>query len=113
MGTLFYSPATYDPASHKFYSFLPFTKLDRLPILRGAKNIRNVIGGEKTPMLYFLYKDAELVYIGRSINILKRLRDHRWLGKEFTGVRVIPYPEYEEVYIKVFKPELNKRSKTG
>lgn len=113
MSMLFTQPVSYMPERHPAFDLLPFTQLERLPILWGSKAIKTAIGQEGAPMLYFCYNGTNLVYVGRSVNVLRRLYKHKRGGKVFTGVRVLPYPEYEGLYIRVFKPSLNQYLKVG
>lgn len=64
--------------------------------------------------LYFLFNNNEIVYIGKSENILKRIKDHR-RKKIFTHYTYIPIDSrvelsiFEFYYINKYKPVLNKK----
>lgn len=60
--------------------------------------------------IYFLIKDGNVIYIGQSINVEKRLLKHR--DKDFDTFRIIKCHEsrlleYERRLIKLFKPVFN------
>lgn len=66
--------------------------------------------------IYFLYKDAELVYIGKSeVNVYKRIEEHKAV-KSFTHFKILEIPSHvnlrdiEYNLIKHFMPSLNKES---
>jgi len=62
---------------------------------------------------YFLYENDEIIYIGVSINIRKRLIQHKGDRKKWDFVKYIPCTDYleaikiESYYINKFKPKLN------
>ena len=63
--------------------------------------------------IYFLIRNKKIIYIGKSIDVMRRLKEHCqcvW----FTQFRVIPcdirkISEYEKRLIKYFKPVLNNK----
>lgn len=64
--------------------------------------------------LYFLVEDNELVYIGKSDNIMNRILTHRREGrKKFDSFFIIPVelscdlPELEAEFIDRYKPKYN------
>jgi hypothetical protein len=69
---------------------------------------------QRTPGIYFLLKEGNLVYVGKSINIHARVMQHRDIkDKDFDEVILMPVPEdelsrIENYYIGLLKPPLNK-----
>lgn len=68
------------------------------------------------PYVYFVYKDEELLYIGRSAQLATRLQAHKHSGKDFNKVLALPCPEempsaVEAVFIYKHAPKLNRRIK--
>lgn len=62
--------------------------------------------------VYFLVRDNEIVYVGRSVSVIDRLHTHRKDGKNFNRVFFIECTkeelgELEMHYIRKFKPKLN------
>ena len=63
--------------------------------------------------VYFLFDDDEIVYVGKSVNILSRVTTHINEGqKVFNKVRYIKYDrdfldDIEMLYIKLLKPKYN------
>ena len=62
--------------------------------------------------IYFLTLDEELVYIGQTINVYKRLADHR-RDKEFDNAYFLPITKtflnsIETYFLNKYKPEYNK-----
>jgi hypothetical protein len=70
---------------------------------------------EKIGGCYFLYKEAELIYVGISIDINKRLKAHKrgYDKKDFDLIKYIPTTDYliaiklESYYINKYKPKFN------
>ena len=65
------------------------------------------------PVVYFLALRDEVVYVGQSISVIARTKDHRRDGKIFDRVYGIPCPRneldyLENKFIKTLKPILNK-----
>ena len=61
------------------------------------------------PGLYFLYQKEEIVYIGRSESILRRIAAHQFQFDSFSVIEM-PYGEtiiYEPIYIARYKPKYN------
>lgn len=59
--------------------------------------------------IYFLVKKGRVVYIGQSINILGRIDQHKYHGKQFDQIFFLPVPksklnEVERAFIKKLKP---------
>ena len=78
------------------------------------QNIHNLKKYPNVPLIgiYFLWCYDDIVYIGQSIDILKRLYDHR-KNKKFTSYSYIECDvkdllSLEEKYIKTYNPILNK-----
>jgi hypothetical protein len=62
--------------------------------------------------IYFLIQDGEIVYVGKSIHIPLRLRDHKRNGKIYSHVFFVEcqkedLDELERHYIQTFLPRLN------
>ena len=77
-------------------------------------DIRNVITSSKNKYIYFLLKDDELVYVGKSNgNLLQRLNDHI-KNKDFDDVYLRQVNDtksldkYEKKWIEKYRPKLNK-----
>ena len=65
--------------------------------------------------IYFLILKGVCVYVGQSVAIQSRLRDHRARGVNFTHVSMIfcdaeDMDRLESLYIRAFKPALNRNS---
>lgn len=63
--------------------------------------------------IYFLLKDKEIVYVGQSIDIDRRIKDHSYNGKDFDSFEYIECDKsdltrLETLYIVKFQPMLNK-----
>lgn len=61
--------------------------------------------------IYFLFKDEELVYIGQSTNINKRVHDHI-IDKKFNTYTYIQFPKFkldemEKKFIRIYSPKYN------
>lgn len=72
----------------------------------------------KSYVVYFLIKDSELVYIGRTNNFFWRLSEHQDDSKDFDDFRVIEFKckeatvFAEKFYVTTYKPKLNKQRYT-
>ena len=97
-------------------SFLSaFKKLDKsiLSYVRSF-NAQFLIDGFETPVVYFLFKDDKLVYIGQTKQVLKRLHEHR-KSKNFDRFSFVVCKTIEDAYtieqelIEYVKPKLNIR----
>lgn len=67
--------------------------------------------------IYFLIKQDEIVYVGQSIDIFRRIGRHKAEGKEFDSFSFIQCEKekldyYESIYIGAFVPEQNYNLKT-
>jgi excinuclease UvrABC nuclease subunit len=67
-----------------------------------------------SPGIYFLCKNAEIVYIGKTISVAQRVESHRGI-KDFDSVLLLRTPEellnsVEIYWIKRLRPPLNQRS---
>jgi hypothetical protein len=67
-----------------------------------------------TPVVYFLLSGGELVYIGQTMQIGKRLENHKLAGKAFDRVLVMrvnveDLETVERRMIRQFRPRLNRR----
>lgn len=96
----------------------PTTKLKNvLEILDLAQPVAQLCG------IYFLIRDDQVIYIGKSKDVYSRIAEHRTRGREFTKFSVVPcdlahLAGIEAAYIKLFKPIGNrthtgKKSRTG
>jgi len=80
-----------------------------LPLL--SSELRRIDMKMISPCVYFLVKKREVVYIGQSLNLLRRLAQHG--EKDFDEVYYLPVSESEmitteKVLIRDFNPKLNK-----
>lgn len=66
--------------------------------------------------IYFLCRNAKIMYIGKSINVIRRVMDHFYAeSKIFDSAFYIPFMKdqldyYEFEFIKRIKPPLNSMS---
>lgn len=71
--------------------------------------------GRKFPkgsVIYFLFKDGELSYIGSTNHLARRLRKHRFKGRRFDEFSFIRADKkFEKMLIRIFKPPENIYSK--
>ena len=63
--------------------------------------------------IYFLIRDDQVIYIGKSNDVYSRVSEHRARGREFTKFSVVPcdpahLSDIEAAYIKLFKPVGNR-----
>lgn len=63
--------------------------------------------------IYFLYLEGELQYVGQSVNVPSRVRDHH-TNKRFDAAYFLPVPlaalaETERFYIQRLNPLLNRK----
>lgn len=63
--------------------------------------------------VYFLFKKQAVIYIGQSLNVFKRVHDHRLNGVDFDAWTVIACDRselltLEQHYISAFRPPFNK-----
>lgn len=79
----------------------------------------SLVNAEVTSGIYFLFRDDELQYIGKSINVLQRLGNHM-KDKDFNRVFFLPVVadsnllEYIEMrFIDFYKPPLNKTCRSS
>lgn len=64
--------------------------------------------------VYFLFREYELLYIGKSVKCTRRVSKHKWFGRiPFEDWRVIPVDDEEDcgqlerAMIRKFKPPYN------
>lgn len=82
-----------------------------------AANAKESIGRAMVvtgPVVYFLISGGEIVYVGKSKNVLERLSSHR--GKDFDAVATVACSAdqldlMEIAYIAALEPRLNVRIK--
>jgi predicted GIY-YIG superfamily endonuclease len=66
--------------------------------------------------VYFLLDDDKIVYVGISADILRRIKQHKDMGKIFNNVKYIPVQNYTEAVklehnlINLYKPQYNKNT---
>lgn len=93
--------------------YMAKSKFENIPecLLKFLKNNSNILG------VYRLYKDNEIIYIGKSVNIKSRISQHI-KDKEIDSYDYCEFANesdmniYELYYIDKFKPRLNKDCKT-
>ena len=72
----------------------------------------------KSYVVYFLIKNSELVYVGRTNNFFWRISGHQEDGKDFDDFRIMEIECKETVvfvekfYVTTYKPKLNKQRYT-
>lgn len=73
----------------------------------------------KSHVVYFLIKNSELVYVGRTNNFFWRISGHQEDGKDFDDFRIMEF-KYKEAtvfvekfYVTTYKPKLNKQRYTN
>ena len=65
--------------------------------------------------IYILYRDNEVVYVGRSNDITKRIAVHKREGKKFDRYETVKFPYYrdrkkaERFLIELYTPGYNKQ----
>ena len=94
----------------EFYEKLGVEELSNLPDILSLR-----MEVPAYPGIYFLMLDEEIIYIGKSTNVLTRLAAHIEKGRKFTHFYAIPYPveeldKKEQYYIDLLKPSQNKNS---
>lgn len=82
-------------------------------IVEAATNARHLL----TSGIYFLIKDQKIIYVGQSISVLSRIKDHQ-NHRDFDHFTCIPCPKehldmLESLYIHFLRPEQNATSKYG
>jgi hypothetical protein len=80
------------------------TLLSELEIVDASNAWSSVVG------IYFLVKGTKVVYVGQSLNVHRRISDHR--DKDFDRYAVIQCPsamldKLESLYIHTLRPILN------
>ena len=80
----------------KGHKFVSLAEMD-------ANQIRGIVG------VYFLIRDSELVYIGQSKNVYRRVASHSIKHDKFWYVecKAQDLDEIESAYIHIYKPPLN------
>ena len=83
------------------------TLLDTLSVSRNDLNTKN------KEIIYFLFKDGKVVYVGQSVFALRRIKQDHWNEKDFDSFFLIDdlgggdLDITERFWIKQFKPILN------
>lgn len=85
--------------------------LKRLTVLP-LDQLRGLPRQSDEPVVYFLWRGPQLRYIGQSVDVVYRLKQHRRRGKQFTHVTMLSVaPEclcrYERAYVEGFAPPDN------
>lgn len=87
--------------------------------LRNSQPVRACGAALRGSGIYFLMRDDECVYIGQSVNVLKRLAQHIDEGeKHFDDIVVWPVPrdrlrDVERVLIRTLAPQYNVKDNHG
>jgi len=94
---------------HKAFSLLSI-KLTNRSILRPDEIISAAKPIDDCAGVYFLIKSGEIIYIGQSTCVLRRVQDHR--HQEFDSVSFIPcdlnmLDKIESLYIHLLRPKNN------
>lgn len=91
-------------------------KLPDFEIIKASSS--RVPSERKSNVVYFLIKNSELVYVGRTNNFFWRISEHQEDGKDFDDFRIMEL-ECKEVtvfvekfYVTTYKPKLNKQRYT-
>lgn len=91
-------------------------KLPDFEIIKASSS--RVPSERKSHVVYFLIKNSELVYVGRTNNFFWRISEHQEDSKDFDDFRIMEI-ECKEViafvekfYITTYKPKLNKQRYT-
>jgi predicted GIY-YIG superfamily endonuclease len=85
--------------------------------LLSLNNIKEYFKEEYPSCIYFLVKDKEIVYIGKSCNLLSRINNH-CKNKEFDKIFYRPLENYkgieltklEKALIRAVRPKYNKEN---
>lgn len=91
-------------------------KLPDFEIIKASTS--RVPSERKSNVVYFLIKNSELVYVGRTNNFFWRISAHQEDGKHFDDFRImeIEFKEatvfVEKFYVTTYKPKLNKQRYT-
>lgn len=98
----------FDWARPKLTGPRPRLTLDEETIVSLAVPVDDLCG------IYFLVRDARVVYVGQSTNVFRRVAQHMNNGMEFDAYHFLPVPVHEldkveDKYIRLLKPKLNKR----
>ena len=91
--------------------------LSRLPrpipqLWTTAQILSKATPAHQAPCIYFLLAGTEIVYVGKTINVTKRLGRHLDDGKQFDAYSVVECSKrdlerLEMAYISAFKPRYN------
>jgi hypothetical protein len=81
------------------------------PELLRLKNLRHVPKIYEDPGVYFLCREGEIIYVGASVAVAKRVMEHT--DKNYDHAYYIPVPvpsmaEVEGAFIRHFKPKENR-----
>lgn len=97
---------------------VPIYLLDKDEILDRAVTVRELLSNHsiyrKLQGVYFLIHAGEIVYVGCTKNLRKRLQGHRKTGVRFTSVYgqeiedECKYRAMETLYIGELRPKMNK-----
>ena len=83
------------------------------PLMAYRDELKVMVPEPAFPCVYFLILNREIVYVGQTINLAKRLQEHRAAGKEFDRALYLLVPEHELLsresqFIKALRPRLNR-----
>lgn len=119
------SPRIDKTGAELLLSMIPHQILDAINEIPYSHSevVRNALPFGVATGVYFLIKDARVIYVGKSVNVLDRIGKHRREGKWFDSFNYLPCPagrldEIEARYILAFMPKMNasltiKRAKTS
>ena len=91
-------------------------KLPDFEIIKASSS--RVPSERKSNVVYFLIKNSELVYVGRTNNFFWRISWHQEDGKDFDDFRIMEIEckavtvFVEKFYVTTYKPKLNKQRYT-
>lgn len=91
----------------------PHARIDHHGLLEADFIAEKAMAFDRIAGIYFLLRDNDVVYVGRSTNIMVRLSHHRFEAtKEFNRIFVIECPvahmdRLERLYIDKFQPTYN------
>jgi hypothetical protein len=112
---------------HRFEDLDRVLKFNEIAFRFGLKNLyseREIVNSSKLYRdleeacgVYFLIDHSKIVYVGQSVNVFSRMREHS-KSKQFSSYAYISCPKedldvLESLYIHVFRPPLQGRSAQG
>lgn len=95
LDTYTYKNLTVDPSAALLVSNIINKEINLLRSLEDIKQLPDITFDFKNRTgIYFLFKDGELIYIGKSVNVFSRISDH-YNHKNFDSFKVLPCKEEE------------------